>query len=80
MEFHSDDEVEYSGSDPEIWNFDDFGLWVQVGIGMIAIAFIGARYLCRNEEASFIIEPVEEGILEEEARGLFSLVIVWLRS
>ena len=63
MEFHSDDEVEYS-------DFDDFGLWLQVGIGMIAIAFIGARYFCRNEEASFNIEPVEE-----EARGLFSQII-----
>ena len=62
MEFHSDDEVEYPG-------FDDFGLWLQVGIGMIAIAFIGARYFCRNEEASFNIEPVEE-----EARGLFSQI------
>ena len=61
MEFYSDDEV---------WNFDDFGLWIQVGIGMIAIAIIGARYFFRNEEASFNIEPVEE-----EARGLFSQII-----
>ena len=63
MEFHSDDEVEYS-------DFDDFGLWLQVGIGMIAIAFIGARYFCRNEEASFNIKPVEE-----EDRGFFSQII-----
>ena len=70
MEFYSDNEVEYPGSGPEIWNFDDFGLWIQVVIGMIAIAFIGARYFCRNEEASFNTEPVEE-----EARGLFSRII-----
>ena len=70
MEFHSDDDAEYSGSGPEIWGFDDFGLWIQVGIGMIAIAIIGARYFFRNEEASFNIEPVEE-----EARGLFSQII-----
>ena len=53
MEFHSDNEVEYPGPGPEILNFDDFGLWIQVGIGMIAIAFIGARYFCRNQDASF---------------------------
>ena len=64
MEFHSDNEVEYPGPGPEILNFDDFGLWIQVGIGMIAIAFIGARHFYRNQDASFNIEPVEK-----EARG-----------
>ena len=70
MEFYSDDEVEYPGSGPEVWSFDDFGLWIQVGIGIITIVIIGARYFFRNEEASFNIEPVEE-----EARGLFSQII-----
>ena len=44
--------MEFHNSDDESWNFDDFGLWIQVGIGMIAIAFIGAQLLCRNEETS----------------------------
>ena len=60
MEFHSDNEVEYPGPGPEILNFDDFGLWIQVGIGMIAIAFIGAQFFCRNEETSSYDEPFEE--------------------
>ena len=71
MEFHT--------SDDESRNFDDFGLWIQVGIGMIAVAIIGAQCFCRNEETSSH-EP-----FGEEARGLFIQIIdktmsfLWLK-
>ena len=45
-------------------------LWIQVGIGMVAIAFIGAQCFCRNEEASSYDRP-----FEEEKRGLFCQII-----
>ena len=52
--------MEFHNSDDESWNFDDFGLWIQVGIGMIAIVYIGAQFFCRNEETSSYDEPFEE--------------------
>ena len=62
--------MEFHNSDDESWNFDDFALWIQVGIGMVAIAFIGAQCFCRNEEASSYDRP-----FEEEKRGLFCQII-----